>query len=68
MAEGLGASPFVFEKENLGQTPTKADGAVKTPGSVSVACAAPLHHFPMYQNFPAKAAKRVGFRKRSLHA
>ncbi|BDA49326.1 probable kinetochore protein spc7 at C-terminar half [Coccomyxa sp. Obi] len=34
MAEGLGASPFVFEKENLGQTPTKTDAAIKTPGSI----------------------------------
>lgn len=34
MAEGLGTSPFVFEKENLGQTPTRTDAPGKAPGSV----------------------------------
>ncbi len=56
MAEGLGASPFVFEKENLGQTPTKLDAALKTPGSVSVACAAPSYECVLCEAIPASAA------------
>ena len=35
MAEGLPLSPFVWEKENVGMTPTKADAALKAAGSVS---------------------------------
>jgi len=38
MGEGVSASPFAFEKENVNMTPLKGDGMNKVSGSVMPAC------------------------------